>query len=65
MSQRQFFPFEEDSIEIEREFNLATMSANDYLKQVRLQRKRIPQVVTVHPLIRLEPAKSELKQDVV
>jgi gem associated protein 2 len=51
MSQRQFLPLDEDSMDIEREFNLENMSAMDYLKQVRFERKTIPQVVTVHPMV--------------
>lgn len=51
MSQRQFLPLDEDSMDIEREFNLSEMSAMDYLKQVKFERKTIPQVVTVHPMV--------------
>ena len=52
MAQRPFLPVDEDSLdnEIEREFDLDKMSANDYLKQVIFERKKIPQVVTVHPM---------------
>lgn len=50
MSQRQFIPLDEDSLDCEREFDLTKMSAMDYLKGVRFERKTIPQVVTVHPL---------------
>lgn len=67
MSQRQFLPLDEDSIEVEQEFDLHRMTAVMYLKQVRFERKMIPQVVTVHPLIRSEPtfaAVSESKQEV-
>lgn len=64
MSQRQFLPLDEDSIDCEREFDLSTMSAISYLKQVRLERKKIPQVVTVHPLRNSEPATSENKEEV-
>lgn len=47
MSQRLFIPFDEDSIENEQEFNLISMTALDYLKQVRFERRKIPQVVSV------------------
>lgn len=49
--QRQFLPLDEDSREpIDQEFNLSTMTPESYLKQVRLERKNIPQVVRVAPL---------------
>lgn len=51
MTQRQFLPLDEDSIDTEREFDLNSMSAMEYLKQVRFERKTIPQVVTVHPMM--------------
>lgn len=47
MSQRLFIPFDEDSIENEQEFNLISMTALDYLRQVRFERRKIPQVVSV------------------
>jgi Survival motor neuron (SMN) interacting protein 1 (SIP1) len=49
---------DEDSLESEREFDLSAMSAMDYLKQVRSERKKIPQVVTVHPLRESEASAS-------
>lgn len=49
MSQRQFIPLDEDSLDCEREFDLTKMTAMDYLKGVRFERKILPQVVTVHP----------------
>ena len=56
MSQKQFLPIDDDSLDAcEQEFDLSTMSATDYLKQVRFERKKIPQVVTVHPLRAEEP----------
>ena len=51
MSQRQFLPVDEDSMDTDREFNLNEMTAMDYLKQVRFERRTIPQVVTVHPMV--------------
>lgn len=59
MSQRQFLPLDEGSHDCEQEFNLISMSAMDYLKQVRFERKKIPQVVTVHPLRNSEAIASE------
>jgi hypothetical protein len=58
MSQRQFLPVDEDSMDTEREFNLNEMSAMDYLKQVRFERKTIPQVVTVHPMVNSDAGSS-------
>ena len=51
MSQRQFLPLDEDSMDTDREFNLNEMTAMEYLKQVRFERRTIPQVVTVHPMV--------------
>lgn len=65
MSQRQFLPLDEDSRECDQEFNLTTMSAIDYLKQVRFERKKIPQVVTVHPLRDSEASSSSDQQQEV
>lgn len=51
MSQRQFLPLDEDSREpVDQEFNLTTMTPAEYLRQVRFERKNIPQVVRVAPL---------------
>lgn len=55
MSQRQCLPLD-DSSENEQEFDLSSMSAIEYLKQVRYERKTIPQVVTVHPMVNLQAA---------
>lgn len=65
MSQRQFLPLDEDSLDSELEYNLSTMSAMDYLKQVRFERKNIPQVVTVHPLRVLEASTSEVSMELI
>lgn len=50
MSQRQCLPIDDDSSESEQEFDLSKMSAIDYLKQVRYERKKLPPIVTVHPM---------------
>lgn len=54
MSQRQCLPVNDNadaSPESEQEFELLNMSAVNYLKQVRFERRKIPQIVTVHPLV--------------
>lgn len=49
MSQRQFFSIsDDDDDDDDVEFNLSTMSAMDYLKCVRLERKQIPEIVTIN-----------------
>lgn len=52
MSQRLFIPLDEDSLDCEREFDLTKMSAMEYLKGVRFERKTIPQIVTVRAEVR-------------
>lgn len=49
MSQRQFLPLPDDvgSSDSEHEFDLSNMSALEYLKQVRFERRKIPEVVTI------------------
>ncbi|CRL03075.1 CLUMA_CG016533, isoform A [Clunio marinus] len=49
MSQRQCLPVD-DSSDSDHEFDLTKMTALDYLKKVRCERKKIAQVVTVHPM---------------
>lgn len=51
MSQRQCLPIDDSSSDNEQDFDLSNMSALDYLKQVRFERKTIPVVVTVHPMV--------------
>jgi hypothetical protein len=51
MSQRQCLPVDDDDSPMsDEEFDLSKMSAIDYLKQVRFERRKIPQIVTVHPM---------------
>lgn len=47
MSQRQFFSISDDEEECDAEFDLSTMTAMDYLKRVRYERKQIQEIVTV------------------
>lgn len=50
MSQRQFFSISDDEEEgggQDVEFDLSTMTAMDYLKRVRSERKKIQEIVTV------------------
>lgn len=53
MSQRQCLPLgdDEEVMDADQDFDLDNDSAAKYLAKVRSQRNRIPQIVTVHPLV--------------
>lgn len=71
MSQRQCLPIEEDEEEVDsdQDFDMNNDSAAKYIQKVRFERNRIPQIVTVHPMVMHEemleekPVQSDEKLD--
>lgn len=60
MSQRQCLPLDDSSdSEQELKFDLTNMDSTTYLKQVRNERKKIPQIVTVHPMRFSQPSSDQ------
>lgn len=74
MSQRQCLPLDEDdednddqSSDDEMEYDVTQLSAIKYLKKVRSERNRIPEIVTsssIPPQIEIPTSSSEMKQKV-
>lgn len=64
MSQRQCLPIDDSSSDTEQEFDLSKMSALEYLKKVRFERKNIPMVVTVHPMLSSQISDPEPQSEV-
>lgn len=68
MSQRQCLPLDEESSASDQDFDMDNDSAAKYLKKVISQRNRIPQIVSVAPMmvhreIEESPTTEEIKKD--